>query len=97
MTLSDLITFLVDITAVYRLTKLAIDDEILYDIREKVFERFPPEDSKIGYLFTCPWCMSIWMGAGVFALRKVCPETADYVSAVLAASAITGIAFSKGL
>lgn len=97
MTLEKLLWIVVDIIAVYRLTKLAIDDEILYEIREKVFEKFPPETSKIGYLFTCPWCMSIWMGAGIFALRKASPETANYVSSVLASSAATGIAFSKGL
>ena len=97
MALRELITLIVDIVAVYRLTKLAIDDEIFSDVREKVFEKFPPETTKIGYLFTCPWCMSIWMGAGVFALRKASPELADYVSAVLAACAASGLAISKGL
>lgn len=95
MILEKLLWLLVDIVAVYRLTKLAIDDEILYDIRAKVWEKYPPETSKIGYLFTCVWCMSIWMGIGVFALRKVNPELANYVSSVLAASAATGIAISK--
>lgn len=95
MTIRQLLTLLLDIVAVYRLTKLAIDDEITYEIRAKVWEKFPPETTKIGYLFTCPWCMSIWMGAGVFALRKIDPELATYVSSVLAASAATGIAISK--
>lgn len=97
MTLRAFITLLVDIVAVYRLTKLSIEDEIFADVREKLFDHFPPESTKLGYLFTCEWCMSIWMGAGIFAVRKVSPETADYVSSVLAASAVTGIAFSKGL
>lgn len=95
MVLQTLLWLLVDIAAVYRLTKLAIDDEILYEVRAKVWEKFPPETTKIGYLFTCAWCMSIWMGAGIFALRKVDPELANYVSSVLAASAATGIAISK--
>lgn len=97
MTLRALLSFFVDIVAVYRLTKLAIDDEIFADIREKVWEKYPPETTKIGYLFTCPWCMSIWMGGALLALRKLSPETADYVSGVLTASAATGIAFSRGL
>ena len=95
MTFDKLLWLIVDIIAVYRLTKLAIDDEITYEIRQKVWEKFPPETTKIGYLFTCPWCMSIWMGAGIFALRKVDPELANYVSSVLTASAATGIAISK--
>lgn len=88
---------IIDFAAVYRLTKLVIDDEILSDIREKVWEKFPPETTKIGYLTTCPWCVSIWMAAAVLALRKLSPETADYISGVLAASAATGIAYSKRL
>lgn len=97
MSLQNLLWIVIDIIAVYRLTKLAIDDEILYEVREKVWEKYPPESSKIGYLFTCPWCMSFWMGVGIFALRRISPETANYVSSVLASSAATGIAFSKGL
>lgn len=97
MTLRAFITFIIDIAAVYRLTKLVIDDEIAADLREKLWEHFPPETTKLGYLITCPWCTSIWMGAAIFALRKISPEMADYTSAVLASSAATGIAFSKGL
>lgn len=92
----QLLRLILDIIAVYRLTKLAIADEIVYDIRQKVWEKYPPETTKIGYLFTCPWCMSIWMGGAIFALRKISPETADYVSSVLTASAVAGIADSKG-
>lgn len=93
----SLLNLVVDAAAVYRLTKLVIDDEILSDIREKVWEKFPPETTKIGYLTTCPWCVSIWMGGLVFALRKVSPELATYISATLAASAATGIAYTRGL
>lgn len=85
----------IDFAAVYRLTKLVLDDVILDDIRDKIWEKYPPETTKIGYLTTCPWCVSIWMAAVVLALRKLSPETADYVSGVLAASAATGIAYSK--
>lgn len=93
----NLITFIVDIVAVYRLTKLIVDDEILADVREKIWEKYPPETTKIGYLITCPWCTSIWAGAALFALRKTNPELTNYISAVLASSAATGIAFSNGL
>lgn len=93
----QLLPLLLDILAVYRLTKLVLDDQIMAEVREKIWEKFPPESTKIGYLITCPWCTSIWMGAAIFALRKASPESATYVSSLLASSAITGIAFSKGL
>jgi hypothetical protein len=46
----------------YRISKIFIEDVIFEKIREKIFTKFPPETSRIGYLFTCYWCMSIWIG-----------------------------------
>jgi hypothetical protein len=46
----------------YRISKLFIEDVIFEKIRKKIFTKFPPERSRIGYLFTCYWCMSIWIG-----------------------------------
>lgn len=97
MSLKDLVVLVLDFVSVYRLTKLIIDDEIMADVREKVWDRFPPESTRIGYLLTCPWCASVWAAAGLFALKRLNPEMAQYVSSVLAASAVTGIAISKGL
>ena len=85
-----------DIVATYRLTKLIMEDRITEDLRNAVYERFP-RDSKTAYLLSCPWCVSVWAGAGVFALRRISPQTADVVSGLLAASAVTGIVYTKGL
>lgn len=92
-----LVSLLLDIVAVYRLTKLVLDDQILDDVRNKIWDRYPPESTKIGYLFTCPWCTSIWAGLLIFGLRKTNPQFADYLSSTLTASAVTGVLFSKGL
>jgi len=62
MTITNLITTGL---AAYRLTRLIIQDEITQDIRDKIFDRFPPQNTKLGYLFTCPWCISIWVGTGL--------------------------------
>lgn len=97
MTLKDLLLLPIEFVAVYRATKLIIDDEIFADIREKIWDKYPPETTKIGYLLTCPWCASIWAAAGLYALKKLSPASAAYVSTVLAASAVTGKAISKGL
>lgn len=80
-----------DALAVYRLTKLVIDDEITSDLRDKVFEKFPPESTKIGYLFTCPWCVSIWIAAGLLVGKKIAPTAQENLSWVMAASAVTGL------
>lgn len=87
----DALNFAKDALAVYRLTKLVIDDKLTEDVRNKVFETFPPESTKVGYLFTCPWCVSIWVGLGVVAARKVAPRAWDGVATALAASSVTGL------
>jgi hypothetical protein len=73
-----------------------MDDKITEDLRNFIFEKFP-RDSKISYLFTCPWCVSIWAGIVIFGLRRISPETADSLSSILAASYLTGVAYTRGL
>lgn len=90
------VTVLTDIVATYRLTKMIMEDRITEDLRALVYTKFP-RDSKMSYLMGCPWCISIWAGAAIFTLRKVSPETANIVSGLLAASAVTGVVYTKGL
>jgi len=85
-----------DIIATYRLTKLVMEDKITEDFRNYVYEKFP-RDSKISYFIGCPWCVSIWAGAVIFALRRIDPQVADMVSGILTASALTGVAYTRGL
>jgi hypothetical protein len=91
-----LVTLAIDVAATYRLTKLVMDDKITEDLRMAIYEKFP-RDSKIAYFIGCPWCVSIWAGAVIFSLRKINPTGADIVSGLLAASAATGVAYTKGL
>ena len=93
----QIIRLIIDIVATYRLTKLILDDKITEKFRNLLFEKYPPRSSMIGFLFTCPWCISIWAAAGIFLLRRIDPEFTDYVSGLLTASAITGIAYERGL
>lgn len=80
-----------DVLAVHRLTKLVIDDKITEDFREAVFERFPPDSTKIGYVLTCPWCVSLWVGIGVVVARKIAPDAWDAAATALAVSSTTGL------
>lgn len=80
-----------DILAVKRLTKLAQEDFLTEPLRNYIYEKFPPESHKLGYLLSCPWCLSIWIGAGYFILRKKYPQTTDYLSSILTASLVSGV------
>lgn len=93
---SSAVSVLTDIVATYRLTKLIMEDKITEDFRNLIYEKFP-KDSKLSYLIGCPWCISIWAGLTIFTLRRISPETANVVSGLLAASAITGVVYTKGL
>ena len=90
---------LVDALATYRATKLVIDDEITADLRERAYTeigRLPKKQAeKLRYLLSCPWCVSIWAGAFILGLRLVAPNLARYLSGLLAASAATGLIYTK--
>lgn len=91
------LTFALDTAAVYRLTKLILEDRITEELRDKIWNKFPPQSTKTGYLLTCPWCVSIWAAIAIFGTRAVNPTAADYISSVLASSALVGVGFEKGL
>lgn len=87
---------LVDSFACYRLTRLVVEDEITQPLVEHVGRAI-----HAGYgteagdwyarLTTCPWCSSVWIGAGVVALRALCPRLWGPVARLLAFSAVAGI------
>lgn len=89
-----MLTFITDALATHRLTKLIIDDKITEDFREKVWEKHPP-DTKIGYLVTCPWCVSMYVGVGVAVLRVAAPRAWGVLSKALAASTVAGLIEEK--
>jgi hypothetical protein len=90
-----LLGLIVDSLATFRLTKLVNDDEITADLRDKLLERFHPDETKIGYLITCPWCVSIWAGGAVALARELAPRQWNVAASALAFSAITGLAAEK--
>lgn len=89
------LAFAVDSLATFRLTRLAVEDEITSPLREAVWKRYDVSDTKIGYFLTCPWCVSIWVGAGVVVARRVAPAAWEPVAAILAGSAVTGMIASR--
>lgn len=80
--------------ATYRLMKLVKDDYITEPLRETITDRFgEPDDSKVAYLVTCPWCLGLYAGALVAGANTMFPSSrlVQAVTAALAYSAITGI------
>jgi hypothetical protein len=82
---------LVDGLATERITRLVVDDKLTEPIREYIWRNHPPEETKIGYFVTCPWCTSIWAAALVVAGRTVAPKTWDKVAQALAFSMASGV------
>lgn len=91
-----MLSLISDILAVFRLTKLIMDDRITLEFRDWVWKKYPP-NTKMGFLLTCPWCVSIWAAIIVIGARKASPEYGDMLSKILAASAVTGLAYQRGL
>lgn len=84
-------TFIIWALADYRITRFFLQDELFRPLRERIWARFPPESTKIGYLFTCPWCISLWVSA--FCVIAVCFAgiIGLAVALIFALSAVVGI------
>lgn len=80
---------LTDALATFRLTRLVVDDRISAKLRNAAVKRFGQEG--LGYLVGCPWCSSIWIGAGVVVARRVAPKAWAPVAELLALSAVSGL------
>jgi hypothetical protein len=76
--------------ATYRITRLFTRDTILNTLRNRFWERFPPESTKLGYLFTCEWCLSVWVASVIFISAMINTVTV-LVVAPFALSAIAGL------
>lgn len=87
-------TYVIMFLASYRLTRLLTTDVILEPLREKVWKKFPPS-TKLGYVFTCDWCMSIWATLFLVGLFLVVPLLAYVVSLILSISALVGLVATK--
>jgi hypothetical protein len=94
--LRDPVTLTVGALAVHRLTRLATEDEITRPLRERL-TRWAAGDAyraarpRVGYLLTCPWCMSIYAAAGWAALTIAAPAVTTPAGAVLAWSSVSGL------
>lgn len=84
-----LLEFLILGLATYRITRFVTTDTLFEPLRNKIWKRFPL-NTRIGYLFTCNWCMSFWVGSVVIFSAMIITELV-FVYAVFAVSAIAGL------
>lgn len=83
--------FIISSLATYRLTRLITTDEIAAPLREKVWEKYPPETSRVGYLLTCDWCSSVYAASALQISRIIAPRTTTALETTLALSAVAGL------
>jgi len=86
--LADPVALGVGALAVYRVTRLLVEDEVLRPVRERIA---PDEESRLAYFVTCPWCVSVWAGAAWAGLTVLAPRVARTAGAALAWSAVSGL------
>lgn len=91
MSHDELLDSSTDALAVYRLVKLVREDKIMERPREWWWSRHDPESTQLGYLLSCPWCLSIYAAAALSVSRIVFPRFTRLLSRTLALSAVTGI------
>ncbi len=77
--------------AVFRVTRLITTDAILEVPREWLFRKFPPGYSRFGYLFTCNWCMSIWVASLLVIPYTIIPTATIIFSLIPALSAVAAL------
>ena len=73
----------VDGLATQRINRLVIEDRIFDAPRNWLLDRFHPSDTKLGYLITCPHCVSVWGGAAVTVMRMGSESRGSRRSAVV--------------
>jgi hypothetical protein len=86
-----LLQFLLLGLGTYRVTRLITRDTITASIRNAFWSKFPPESSRLGYLSTCEWCFSVWVGSGFVISAIIIPSVTYIVATVFAVSAIAGL------
>lgn len=83
---SDLI---VDALATYRGTRLIVEDQVAEPLREWIWKDHPPHENGLGYLVTCPFCTSVWVGGAIAIAKLAAPSLSKPLRYALALSAVT--------
>ena len=85
------VTFIILALAIFRLTRVIVVDEIFSDLRDRIWEKFPPETSYVGFFFTCEWCVSMWVALPTVLLYALYPSITLTVGCIFALSAVSSL------
>lgn len=95
-----MIPAVVDALATYRLTRLAVTDDIFDTVREQLKDDALDPTSRVPAmvfdLLDCRWCVSVWLGLGVAAARRLVPAPWGWLAEGLAWSAVAGLLAEPG-
>ena len=75
----------------YRIARFLVEDALFSPIRDRIWAKWPPESTKIGYLLTCYWCTSVWAALVLVICYILIPVVAVPVAAILAFSTVAGV------
>jgi hypothetical protein len=84
------LTFVIYSLAAFRITRALVEDVVFERLRNAIWKRFPPR-TMLGYLFTCYWCLGIYVATFLTAGYILVPSVMFYVALIFALSAMTGI------
>jgi hypothetical protein len=90
----EVLEFVILALATFRISRFITVDVIFEDLREKIWNKYPPS-TKFGYLFTCNWCMSVWVSSLLVICYTIIPTATVLVSSIFALSAIAGLISSR--
>lgn len=91
MSALNILDFILLALATYRVTRLLVRDTIFASLRNRIWNRYPPETTRRGYLLTCEWCTSIYVGLGFATWYTISSEVVRFFAVALALSAIAGL------
>lgn len=69
--MKPLLTLAETYLATRRITTLMTSDKITEPAREWVWKHHGPEETRIGYVFTCRKCSSVWAAGAALALSTM--------------------------
>ena len=88
----NILTILLTMVASYRITSLLIEDAVLDRPREYIHSRI---GGPISYLFTCYWCMGMWVSILSVGLLLHVPVVWGPLSLALTTSVVVGLLSEK--
>jgi hypothetical protein len=77
--------------AAWRGTRFVVEDALFEPIRAKIWAKWPPESTKIGYLLTCYWCSGFWISVILTLIFLFGGTIGLVIVLILALSAIVGL------